>query len=155
MIELSFPHLFSQPNWSAFYASGPEILAYLDNVVDTYKLAPYIKLRHRMMSGRYSERDGKWILTIRRPVADSGTEGVEWEEFEDTCDILFTGTGLLNRWTWPDIPGLHDFHGPLIHTAAWETGSKDPNVTWQESVKDWGDKSVGVIGVVSFVSLSV
>lgn len=24
-----------------------------------------------------------------------------------------------SNWTWPDIPGLHDFNGPLIHSANW------------------------------------
>ncbi|KAF9004447.1 FAD/NAD(P)-binding domain-containing protein [Hymenopellis radicata] len=136
------------PHWSSFYASGPEILTYLESVVDKYKLMPYIKLQHRMMRGRYSEAEGKWRLTIQRPViGDSGE--VQYEEVEDTCDVLFTGTGTLHRWSWPDIPGLNDFRGQIIHSAAWETGEGGPNAKWQDSVASWGPKSVGVIGVGS------
>ncbi|KAF8900786.1 hypothetical protein CPB85DRAFT_1324906 [Mucidula mucida] len=136
------------PHWSSFYASGPEILAYLESVVDKYKLMPYIKLQHRMLRGRYSEAEGKWRLTVRRPIISESGE-VRYEEVEDTCDVLFTGTGTLNRWSWPDIPGLHDFGGQVIHSAAWETGEGGPNADWQDTVASWGSKSVGVIGVGS------
>ena len=25
----------------------------------------------------------------------------------------------ISKWKWPDIPGLNDFKGQLIHSAAW------------------------------------
>lgn len=37
-------------------------------------------------------------------------------EFEDECDILLHATGILNRWDYPDIPGLMDFKGRV----SWE-----------------------------------
>ncbi len=120
--------------------------------MDKYKLMPYIKLQHRMLRGRYSEAEGKWRLTVRRPIISESGE-VRYEEVEDTCDVLFTGTGTLNRWSWPDIPGLHDFGGQVIHSAAWETGEGGPNADWQDTVASWGSKSVGVIGVVSVFQL--
>ncbi|KAK0209013.1 FAD/NAD-binding domain-containing protein [Desarmillaria ectypa] len=140
----------ANPNWSSFYASGPEIRAYLDSVVDKYKLMPYIKLQHRMTKARYSEPDGKWIITIQRPVEPSpGETAVQFEEFEDTCDVLFTGMGVLSRWNWPDIPGLKEFQGKVIHSARWETGEGGPDAAWEDTIKSWGDKRVGVIGVGS------
>lgn len=24
-----------------------------------------------------------------------------------------------SNWKWPDIPGLHEFSGPLLHSANW------------------------------------
>lgn len=33
------------------------------------------------------------------------------DEFEDECDILLHATGILNRWDYPDIPGLKGFKG--------------------------------------------
>lgn len=42
------------------------------------------------------------------------------EAFEDSADILMTGTGLLNEWKWPNIPGLHKFQGSLLHSARWD-----------------------------------
>ena len=147
-------------NWSAFYSTGPEIQQYLEHIVDKYTLRPYIKLQHRVVSARYLEESGKWLLTIKRPRNNAG-ESFErtppklnkpnyddWEEFQDTADVLFTGVGALSRWNWPDIEGLDTFAGKIIHSAQWETGNDDTK-SWEESVADWSDKKVGVIGVVS------
>ncbi|KAI0948890.1 hypothetical protein AcW1_008635 [Taiwanofungus camphoratus] len=135
-------------DWSSFYAPGAEIRAYLQSVVDKYKLMRYIKLQHRLVHAQYDEPSGKWQLRVRRPLpgTDSGTDGdVEFEEFTDSADILFTGTGSLSRWKWPEIEGLRDFKGKLFHTADFEVGDS----TWQDAVKSWSDKKVGVIGVGS------
>lgn len=50
------------------------------------------------------------------------------------ADILLKGTGLLNQWDWPKIPGLHDFKGQYMHSANWD-----------ESF-DWTNKTVALIG---------
>jgi hypothetical protein len=109
------------------------------------------------------EESGKWLLTIKRPGNNAG-ESIErnhdppkkklnkpnyddWEEFQDTADVLFTGVGALSRWNWPDIEGLDTFAGKVIHSAQWETGNDTKS--WEESVANWSDKKVGVIGVVS------
>lgn len=47
------------------------------------------------------------------------------------------GTGLLNTWNWPEIPGLHDFKGPYMHSANWDKSF------------DWTDKRVALIGAGS------
>lgn len=33
---------------------------------------------------------------------------------------MVTATGILDRWVWPDIPGLSDFKGKIVHTANWD-----------------------------------
>lgn len=122
--------------------------------MDKYKLMRYIKLQHRLVHARYDAPTGKWHLRIRRPRTTSQNEHgklqeeVEFEEFEDTADVLFTALGGLNRWKWPDIEGLDAFEGKVVHSAMWDAG-EDPDKGWEEGVKDWGDKRVGVIGVVS------
>src|ERR1700755_3432247 len=42
--------------------------------------------------------------------------------------------GILNSWKWPEIEGLHDFKGQLMHSAAWN------------HAVDFTGKSVAVIG---------
>src|SRR5271170_2568294 len=37
------------------------------------------------------------------------------------CDVVFSASGVLNNWKWPDIPGLQDFKGKLLHSAQWDT----------------------------------
>jgi cation diffusion facilitator CzcD-associated flavoprotein CzcO len=34
--------------------------------------------------------------------------------------VFISSQGSLNNWKWPNIPGLHDFNGKLLHTANWE-----------------------------------
>lgn len=55
----------------------------------------------------------------------------------ETADIFVKGTGILNRWKWPDIEGLHSFKGPVLHTARWDDSF------------DWTDKTVALIGAGS------
>lgn len=57
--------------------------------------------------------------------------------FFDEADIVINGTGILNNWKWPLIQGLHNFSGPLIHSANW-----DDTVSLK-------DKRVAVIGIGS------
>ncbi|KAG5641634.1 hypothetical protein DXG03_004557 [Asterophora parasitica] len=150
-------HARTQTDWSAFYAPGPEIRAYLNHVVDKYKLRPFIKVRHRVTGATYDEATGKWHIKVRRPRPGSETEKGEqviwdwttdYEEFEDTADVVLAGTGPLSRWSWPDLEGLESFKGRVIHSAEWDRG-EDGKATWQDTVKDWGNKRVGIIGVGS------
>ena len=114
------------------------------------------------MSARWDADAGKWHLRIRRPssLGDGNAEDVppspasssqvstlvdeEFEEFEDTADVLFLGTGTLSRWSWPDIEGLNNFKGRLLHSAQWDV----TDGAWEEGVKGWDKKNVGVIGLV-------
>ncbi|KAL0951913.1 hypothetical protein HGRIS_008568 [Hohenbuehelia grisea] len=154
--QLSFE---DKTDWSSFYAPGPEILGYLQGVVEKYKLMRFIKLRHRIVRAQWDYDSGKWRLRIRKPVDPAAAyrkaapneaaveEIFEYEEFEDTADVLFTGIGALNRWSWPDIEGLDSFEGKIMHSAQWEIPRGGSG--WQDSVEGWGNKRIGVIGVGS------
>jgi cation diffusion facilitator CzcD-associated flavoprotein CzcO len=135
----------------------------LERVTDKFKLWPHIKLQHRISRAQYNEATGKWHLTIRRPKPTSDASKLlfwdwktDYEEFEDTADVLFAGLGPLNRWSWPEIEGLEGFQGQVIHSAQWETDENGAlGQEWEETVKSWGDKRVGVIGVVRFSLISL
>ncbi|EMD35981.1 hypothetical protein CERSUDRAFT_96205 [Gelatoporia subvermispora B] len=133
----------TKTDWSSFYAPGPEIRKYLEGVVDKYKLAPYLKLRHQLVHARYDEPSGRWLLRVRKTTITP--EGEHTEEFDDAADFLFTGVGLISRWSWPEINGLKSFGGKLFHSANFDTGDQ----TWQEAAHEWSDKKVAVIGVGS------
>ncbi|KZV72482.1 FAD/NAD-P-binding domain-containing protein [Peniophora sp. CONT] len=128
--------------WSGFYAPGPEIRAYLQGVVDKWKLARFLKLRHELVGAKWDESAKKWRLRMRR-FAEKEGGGEVAEEFDDDADVLFLGTGTLSRWKWPDIPGLDTFKGIVLHSAQF---AGDEDKEWEEVVQDWGDKRVGVIG---------
>lgn len=107
--QLSFE---SNPEWSSFYASAPEILEYWKKVVAKYDVRKYMKLGHEAREARWDEENRKWRVKLQ--VVDTG------EVIEDTADVLMAGIGALNDWKWPDIPGLQDFKGELMHSATWD-----------------------------------
>jgi hypothetical protein len=41
---------------------------------------------------------------------------------------------LRSQWKWPDIPGIHDFQGHKVHSAAWDHSY------------DYSHKRIGIIG---------
>ncbi|KAI0649239.1 FAD/NAD-P-binding domain-containing protein [Trametes meyenii] len=135
-------------DWTTFYPSGTEVRQHLQDVVDKHKLMRYIRLRHEVVHAQYDAPAGKWCVRVRHPLAVDGAreDQVEgFEEVEDSADVLITAVGALSRWTWPDIPGLHDFQGALHHSAGFE-----PQPTrWEDVVEMWADKNVAVIGVGS------
>jgi cation diffusion facilitator CzcD-associated flavoprotein CzcO len=113
------------PDWSAYYASGAEILAYFERTVAKYGLDRDVKCGHRVESAIFNEEKGKWMLKVRRG---------EEEVIEDECDVLISATGFLSKWRWPGIPGLQEFGGHLCHSAVWD------------GEYDFRGKNVAVIG---------
>ncbi|KAF8149231.1 FAD/NAD-P-binding domain-containing protein [Mycena galopus ATCC 62051] len=121
-----------QSEWSGLFSTGPEILANIERVVDKYKIRKYINLQHELTHAKWDAPSGRWTVCIRHGA----------EEFEDSCDVLLLCIGSLSRWHWPDIEGLKEFGGTLVHSAQWDVGDG----TWEEGVKTWSDKTVGIIG---------
>ncbi|KAI9840562.1 MAG: hypothetical protein M1837_001542 [Sclerophora amabilis] len=107
--QLSFE---SNKAWSEFYASGPEILEYWRLVGKKYGVRKYMKLEHEVLEARWLEEAARWAMKIKNTVSG--------EVFDDSADVLISAIGILNKWKWPNIPGLHDFKGPLVHSAAWD-----------------------------------
>lgn len=41
------------------------------------------------------------------------------EIFQDDADVLVSARGSLSNPSWPDIAGLKDFRGEIMHSATW------------------------------------
>lgn len=75
-----------------------------------------MKFGHRCKEARWNEETSKWHVTF-----DVLNEhGNVLETFADVGDVMMTGTGVLNEWKWPDIPGLKSFKGKLLHSANYD-----------------------------------
>ncbi|CBF87325.1 hypothetical protein AN9282.2 [Aspergillus nidulans FGSC A4] len=109
--QLSFE---SWTRWSHFFSGADEILEYWKRVAHKYDVRKHIRFQSRCIGARWNDSIGKWFVQI----ADEADP--EGRTFEDSADVLITGTGLLNEWKWPAIPGLHSFNGKLLHSAAWD-----------------------------------
>ncbi|KAF7556447.1 hypothetical protein G7Z17_g1441 [Cylindrodendrum hubeiense] len=95
------------PAWSKFYASSGEIKSYLKGVAQHFGLEQSIHYNSKIVSARWSTAKSTWTIEIE------GGRVVESE-------VLVNAGGILNHPQMPDIKGLSEFSGPLLHTAAWD-----------------------------------
>ena len=105
-------HLYSfsfapKDDWSRVYAPQAEILAYLEQVVDDHDLRPHIRTGVEVVAATWDEPTCTWAVEL-----DTGETLV--------CDVLVAATGQLSRPLVPDVPGLDDFPGPVMHSATWD-----------------------------------
>jgi cation diffusion facilitator CzcD-associated flavoprotein CzcO len=52
------------PDWSSFYAYGPEIRMYFERFAAKYDLMPFVKLNSRVLSAVWKEEDGICELLV-------------------------------------------------------------------------------------------
>lgn len=117
------------PNWSHYFAPGDEIQRYFEDFADRHGSTQYMKLNTRVEEIRWSNDEAIWHIKLK----DTKTGEIR----EDWAHSVVNGTGILNTWKWPEVEGLHDFEGPLMHSAAWNHDV------------DFDGKVAGVIGTGS------
>lgn len=106
----SFIYSFSyeqRADWSRIFAPGAELRDYADQVVDKYGLREKLRLNTTITSATFDEINNLWRLT---------TDGAE----VITGRYLVLAVGGLERPKMPDIQGLDEFGGSLMHTALWD-----------------------------------
>lgn len=116
------------PEWSGFYSYSNEIQDYMLSFAKKYRAEEFVTLNTEVTGATWIEETGKWRVDLK---------GKDGRTFTDECDILVNGSGVVNKWKWPAIEGLHDFKGVLAHSANWDG---DLN---------WAGKKVAVIGTGS------
>ncbi|KGO39456.1 hypothetical protein PEX1_081940 [Penicillium expansum] len=99
----------TNPHWSKFYSEAREIHRYLKDLAARENLNNVIKLHHQVKHAEWNEDEGLWLVRVR----DLTTDIVK----TDSAHFLLDGSGILNNWKWPDIPGLHTFKDveTLVH----------------------------------------
>ncbi len=95
------------PNWSRMFTPGPEIKKYADDVADKYDVRRHMRFNVSVESARWDEETKRWQISL----ADGSTLSAQY---------LITATGFLSQPHTPDIPGIHDFEGKVIHTTDWD-----------------------------------
>jgi cation diffusion facilitator CzcD-associated flavoprotein CzcO len=108
----SFSYQFSfetSADWSRVYAPGSELKAYAEHCVDRYDLRPRVRLNTKVVGAVFDEDDHLWRL-----------ETGDGEEL--TARFAVGATGVFTKPKPPDIPGLDDYAGTVMHTARWDHG---------------------------------
>ncbi|SFT00250.1 flavin-containing monooxygenase [Saccharopolyspora flava] len=99
------------PDWSKFYPTGPEYLAYLRHVADKYGVRDHVELRTRVLGCEWDEQRLLWHVRVQSP-------GGSTEVYE--AKAVITATGILNAASIPEIAGAETFEGVAMHTAEWD-----------------------------------
>jgi monooxygenase len=94
-------------------ADGPSILAYVKEAAAERGIDQHIRFGHRMTAAAWSSSEGRWTIQCERGGAS--------EQVQITCNMLFVCSGYYNyaRGYEPDIPGLADFQGQVVHPQHW------------------------------------
>ncbi|MFI1917449.1 flavin-containing monooxygenase [Nocardia sp. NPDC020380] len=106
----SFIYSFSyeqRGDWSRIFAPGAELREYAEHMVDKYGLRDRLRLNTTVTGAEFDDRNSLWRLTT-----DGG--------HHLTARHVVLAIGGLERPKMPDIPGLNDFGGTLVHTAMWD-----------------------------------
>lgn len=116
--------LLQESTWKTTYITQPEILEYLNRFADKYDLRRSYQFETKVTAAHFDEATNLWTVTT-----DKG-ETV-------TAKYVVCGLGLLSAINTPDINGIGDFKGELIHTGQWPEGV------------ELDGKRIGVIGTGS------
>ncbi|GAA4818181.1 flavin-containing monooxygenase [Nocardioides caeni] len=106
----SFSYQFSfeqRAGWSRVYAPGRELKAYAEHCLDTYDIRRRTRLRTTVTGATFDDDAHLWRL-------DTATGDTI------TARYVVSATGVLTQPKAPDIDGLSDFAGTVMHTARWD-----------------------------------
>jgi cyclohexanone monooxygenase len=106
--------------WTHHYVYQKDILAYLKHVVHRHELEKYMQFNTEMTAAAWDDEAKLWKVSC-----PSGSF---------VCRYLINCLGILSKPNYPDIPGIQDFGGKLVHTARWDNSLQ------------LTDKKVGIIG---------
>jgi cation diffusion facilitator CzcD-associated flavoprotein CzcO len=94
------------PSWSRLFAPGAELKRYAEHCVDKYGLRRHIQLHTKVDRTVFDERDNVWHVHTDRGLI--------------VARFLIGAVGPLDQPKNPDIKGINDFRGELVHTARWD-----------------------------------
>jgi putative flavoprotein involved in K+ transport len=116
------PYMPFPPNWPT-YIPKDKLANWFEAYVEAMELNYWTSTE--FAGGAYDEHEGRWKVELRRP--DGTTRTLHPKHV-----VLATGvSGIPN---WPDIPGLKNFAGAVLHSSQYDDG------------ENWKGKRAIVIG---------
>jgi cation diffusion facilitator CzcD-associated flavoprotein CzcO len=105
-------HLYSfsfaqNPDWTRMYAGYAEIRAYMEDCADRFGVREHVRCGAEVTGARWDEDAALWRLQV------NGGEQL-------TARAVIAGLGGLSRPAFPDLDGLAEFSGPVLHSARWD-----------------------------------
>ncbi len=100
------PELEQEWRWTERYATQPEILRYINHVVERFDLRKDIQFNTRMMNATYDEQAARWTIDTE--------DGQIYQ-----AQFLLMCVGQLSTTKSPSYPGLSSYKGEVIHSGVW------------------------------------
>ncbi|KAL4932844.1 flavin-containing monooxygenase [Aspergillus undulatus] len=116
--SILYSYSFEQyTRWSRQFPGQEELLIYLTQVAEKYGLYKYIRFNSEVKEARWDEKEMKWKVSVEV----SGDKDNQFtRSYVLSADFLTSAVGQLNFPREPDIPGLKDFRGKMMHSARWD-----------------------------------
>ncbi|KAL4764175.1 flavin-containing monooxygenase [Aspergillus foveolatus] len=116
--NILYSYSFEQSTkWSRQFPGQEELLAYLTHVAEKYGLHKYVRFNSEVTEARWSEEEKKWKVSTKV----SGDKDNQFtRSYVLSTDFLISAVGQLNFPREPDIPGLKEFRGKMMHSARWD-----------------------------------
>lgn len=114
-LKLHLPKQFCQlPNFPfpkdfPEYPTKKQFIEYLESYAREFEIKP--RFNECVQSARYDDTSGLWRVTTN-------------EEFEYICRWLVVATGENAECVVPDIDGLGEFEGDVIHASEYKSGER-------------------------------
>jgi cation diffusion facilitator CzcD-associated flavoprotein CzcO len=94
-------------------------------------LYKYIRFNTAVEAATWDDSKNRWKVDVNV----IGHKDAEYTPaYSIECDFLISAVGQLNQPRYPEIEGLQDFKGKIMHSARWD---------WSHSLQG---KRVGIIG---------
>ena len=97
------------PDWQHYHPHGADMQRYMTGVADKYDLRRDIRFNTTVEKLVWDEKSCTWTVTVRN--ADGTSDNL-------VVNAVINGHGPVNRLKMPDIAGLSDFAGPVVHTLS-------------------------------------
>jgi cation diffusion facilitator CzcD-associated flavoprotein CzcO len=86
-------------------------------VAEKYGLYKYIRFNSEVKQARWDDEKMKWKIDVEV----SGDKDSQFaSSYVLNSDFLASAVGQLNVPREPEIPGLKDFQGRMMHSARWD-----------------------------------
>lgn len=106
--SFSYQFSFEQiSGWSRVYAPGAELKAYAEHCVDKYDVRRRSRLLTCVDATEYDADNDLWLVRL------AGGEVI-------TSRFVVSATGVLTKPKKPEIPGVDEYAGTIMHTARWD-----------------------------------
>ncbi|MFY1621507.1 flavin-containing monooxygenase [Micromonospora sp. WMMD736] len=99
------------PEITRYFAKRAEVQDYLQALAGEDDIKRNIRFGTEVVRAEFDTEDDQWCIEVRN--ADGVRESM-------TANVLISAVGMVNRPMIPALPGLDEFPGPVMHTAAWD-----------------------------------